>query len=164
VYITNIQLTPMAFCSQNKKKWVDLSKVDPRIKPKQYKVYRDGSVYGMTRGKNLTPFLRNQYIAIRAGGYSLSLHRVMARAFIKNPQPEIYDIVDHIDSNKLNNDLDNLCWCTASENIRRSYNWRKEGGGRYEPLTHSQKIILIDLQNKYPEVKNHEDLNRLLNL
>lgn len=154
----------MPFCSQNKKKRVDLSKLDTRIKPKQYLVNRDGTVYSLKRKKNLTPFLRNQYIAVRAGGYTLSLHRILAKAFIKNPDPEKYNVVDHIDENKLNNDLDNLCWCTASENISKSSVWKKNFGKKYEPLTCSQKKILIDLQNKYPETKNHEDLNKLMNL
>jgi hypothetical protein len=154
----------MPFCSQNKKKRVDLSKLDTRIKPKEYSVNRDGTVYSFKRKRNLTPFLRNQYIAFRAGGHTLSLHRVLAKAFIKNPAPEKYNVVDHIDENKLNNDLDNLCWCTASENISKSAVWKKNFGKKYEPLTRSQKKILIDLQDKYPETKNHEDLNKLMNL
>lgn len=45
---------------------------------------------------------------------NLLLHRIIATAFIDNPgkKPQ----VNHIDENKLNNDLSNLEWCTVREN------------------------------------------------
>ncbi len=47
--------------------------------------------------------------------YQLSLHRVVAEAFIPNPhnKPDI----NHIDNNPLNNCVENLEWCTHSENM-----------------------------------------------
>lgn len=43
-----------------------------------------------------------------------TLHRLIAKAFIPNPENKLY--IDHIDTNRLNNDLSNLHWVTSKEN------------------------------------------------
>lgn len=50
---------------------------------------------------------KNQYI-----------HRLVAIHFIENPNNK--KEVNHIDGNKLNNTLENLEWCTSSENQKTS--------------------------------------------
>ena len=43
------------------------------------------------------------------------IHRLVATAFIPNPEKKPF--VDHINNNPLDNRVDNLRWCTQSENM-----------------------------------------------
>ena len=58
-------------------------------------------------------------LSIKNNTKTLRVHRLVAIAFIPNPErkPE----VNHKDGNKLNNHIDNLEWCTSSENQIHSY-------------------------------------------
>lgn len=62
--------------------------------------------------------------------YSRRVHRLVAQAFISNPNN--YNEINHIDGNKENNKTDNLQWCNRTQNVRHAINTglRKKYYGR----------------------------------
>lgn len=46
------------------------------------------------------------------------IHRLVAEVFLPNPHG--WEEVNHIDGNKLNNDVSNLEWCTREQNMRHA--------------------------------------------
>ena len=51
----------------------------------------------------------------RHNRFSAKLHRLVAEAFL--PNPNNFPVVDHIDHDKTNNHVDNLRWVTQEENL-----------------------------------------------
>lgn len=92
------------------------------------------------QGKILKTYIQNsgyEQIKINYQGLHIhkSIHRLVAEAFIPNPLNKEY--VNHIDGNKLNNAVDNLEWCTNSENILHA---RKTGLNPYNKPTLGLKL------------------------
>ena len=47
------------------------------------------------------------------------VHRLVAEAFLENPNH--YNQINHIDCNKLNNNIENLEWCSQEQNLEHAY-------------------------------------------
>lgn len=104
----------------------------------------------MIKKKIKKPSLTNYgYYVISLKGKVYLLHRLIAIAFIKNPNN--FPCINHIDGNKLNNELNNLEWCTKAMNNKHAYDnnlkigyWKNKKGSKH----HSSKtVIQLDLNN-----------------
>ena len=61
----------------------------------------------------------NHYHKVRVSGKYIDAHRLIAMAFIDNPDNKQF--VNHINGIKTDNRRPNLEWCTASENTKHAY-------------------------------------------
>jgi hypothetical protein len=68
-----------------------------------------------------------------------ALHRIIASTFVENLEPEIYNVVNHIDGNKINNSVSNLEWTTIKGNNIHNH---KSGFIKY----YNRKIAQYDLE------------------
>lgn len=92
-----------------------------------YQISNTGKVKGLKRNKILKPILqRSGYYYVDLQGKRRLVHRLVAEAFIDNPDdlPE----VNHKDEDKVNNSVENLEWCDSKYNA--NYGTRNKRRGK----------------------------------
>ena len=79
------------------------------------------------------------YYTCNIGTKKVLVHRLVALAFI--PNPENKPVVDHIDGDKLNNHISNLRWLTIKENTQAAVELGLIKGSRSYP------VVVVDKDN-----------------
>lgn len=89
----------------------------------RYEVSDSGEVRNAISGKILKPCYSTGYVHVTLcdenGHYQTTVHRLVAEAFVANPNNDVE--INHLDGDKHNNAADNLEWCDRSHNMRHAY-------------------------------------------
>lgn len=118
-----------------------------------YMVSNFGNVRGI-RGYILKPYINdNGYYILTIKGCTRKIHRLVAITFLPNilNLPEI----NHIDGNKLNNNIENLEWCTGEYNrthyevVLNKYNKNTKKLNDEQILKIKEELDIIQTKYKY---------------
>lgn len=115
-------------------------------------VFSDNSGKMKTRNRAGTEYQIINFSTINGGKKTYRLHRLVMMAF--RPVENMDNLqVNHIDGNKKNNKLENLEWCTASENQIHAYKiglskTRKGEKSNFSKLTEKDVKKIFELKEK----------------
>ncbi len=103
----------------------------------RYSITKDGRVWSHKRNHYMNPHIgsRGYYQVVLTNDekktFCFPIHRLVANAYLAPVEGK--EFVNHIDGNKLSNNVDNLEWCTHAENIHHARDvlgafWGKRNG------------------------------------
>lgn len=127
-----------------------------------YKIDEQGNIYGMKKQKFISQRIINSGYKIVDlykcnVRYQMLVHRIVAQTFIENLND--FPIVNHKDKNKLNNDVNNLEWCTYKYNLEYSDCIKNANKSRMKKVKQIKNEIVINIYNSISEAKMFTGVN-----
>lgn len=127
--------------------WADIPGYEGRYRASTY-----GRIYSSRSRKILTPFYigkfnkGNRYLGVtlvdKDGNKEKHfVHRIVAMCFI--PNPNNYPCIDHINTLKHDNKVENLRWCTYSQNNMNPITYNRMKNASRIHIINSKKIVQI---------------------
>lgn len=127
------------------------------------------------KGSSKILLMKSRHVDISTGYIAIQLHknnkmltkrihRLVASTFI--PNPNNYPVVNHIDGNKKNNQVDNLEWCTYSENSLHAINsgLSKPIWGEKHPQAKLSNKDLDKIKELFSEGRTNKEIAQLFNI
>lgn len=120
----------------------------------RYTIDDTGNIY--SRGKKMKPYLINSgYLAIKLQNkgirYHYLVHRLVAQYFLEGE-----GVVDHIDGNRLNNNVTNLRYCSQKENLHYHGYAYNSGSNHYKSYFTEDKIKELRFLHEKKGMKEYE--------
>lgn len=123
---------------------------------KYFLVSSTGEIYSRLKNRNIKTsknyagYVRFSTRISELGGNILNfrVHRLVAQAFIPNPENKPY--VNHINSDRSDNRVDNLEWCTAKENIQHGM---INGGIDFSSILERNKSLRLLTDEQVVEIR-----------
>ena len=122
---------------------------------KRYQISDTGEVKSLLSDKILKKTLRNGYysvsLCLNGKSNTKNIHRLVAKTFI--PNNNNYSFVNHKNGKKLDNNMNNLEWCTPKQNTQHALNNKLAGKNCKKVAQYSMENKLIA---KFDSIKEAE--------
>jgi hypothetical protein len=126
-----------------------------RYKDSNYLISKDGYVQNEKTGRILKARTSISYdkvvMYINRVKVEKLVHRLVAELYI--PNPNNYEIVNHINNNKLDNRVDNLEWCTQKMNVNHMVKQERQCRGINKPCSKLSEEQVLIIRKTYIEGK-----------
>lgn len=87
------------------------------------------------------------------------IHRIVAETFLNNPN--YLKVVNHKDGNKTNNKIQNLEWCTLSENSIHACRYLQKNNNKKNQTKKKVKVCIVDtllnIEKNYESIQKTSD-------
>ena len=122
-----------------------------------YYICENGDIISKVTQKPICKWIDNTgyyQVSIRKNGkkYYKRIHRLLAEHFLENDNPDLYNMINHIDGNKLNNELSNLEWTNNRINTQHGYD-----NGLYKSKYRVPILVYLksgEFYKEYPSIRS----------
>lgn len=140
--------------------YLDLEKANEYLK--YYDITRDGKCLNKKTGHIKKTYISNsgyERVSLWLNGKckKFSIHRLVAIKYIKNKNK--YKYVNHKDGNKLNNNVNNLEWCSLSQNVKHAYKNNLIKPKTTKVIQYTKDMKKIKIWDSINEIEKHLKIN-----